>query len=34
MEASITTPVGGTVQRVAIGPVQQVEGGDLVLVVQ
>jgi pyruvate carboxylase len=33
MEASITTPVGGTVQRVAIGPVQQVEGGDLVLVV-
>jgi pyruvate carboxylase len=33
MEASITTPVGGSVQRVAIGPVQQVEGGDLVLVV-
>ncbi len=33
MEASITTPVAGTVQRVAIGPVQQVEGGDLVLVV-
>jgi pyruvate carboxylase len=33
MEASITTPVGGTVQRVALGPVQQVEGGDLVLVV-
>jgi pyruvate carboxylase len=33
MEASITTSVGGTVERVALGPVQQVEGGDLVLVV-
>ncbi len=33
MEASITTPVAGTVQRVAIGAVQQVEGGDLVVVV-
>ncbi|MBD5787499.1 pyruvate carboxylase [Cellulosimicrobium terreum] len=33
MEASITTPVAGTVQRVAIGAVQQLEGGDLVLVV-
>jgi pyruvate carboxylase len=33
MEASITAPVAGTVQRVALGPVQQVEGGDLVLVV-
>jgi pyruvate carboxylase len=33
MEASITTPAGGTVQRVALGEVQQVEGGDLVLVV-
>src|SRR4051794_5555092 len=33
MEASITTPKAGVVQRVAIGPVQQVEGGDLVLVV-
>jgi len=33
MEAAITTPVGGTVQRVAIGAVQQLEGGDLVLVV-
>jgi pyruvate carboxylase len=33
MEASITTPVAGTVQRVAIATVQQVEGGDLVLVV-
>jgi pyruvate carboxylase len=33
MEAAITTPVAGTVQRVAIGAVQQVEGGDLVLVI-
>ncbi|MBC7289753.1 MAG: pyruvate carboxylase [Actinotalea sp.] len=33
MEASITTPVGGTVQRLAIGAVQQLEGGDLVLVI-
>jgi pyruvate carboxylase len=33
MEASITTPVAGVVGRLAIGPVQQVEGGDLVLVV-
>ena len=33
MEASITSPVAGTVQRVAIGSVQQVEGGDLVVVI-
>jgi pyruvate carboxylase len=33
MEASITTPKAGVVQRAAIGSVQQVEGGDLVLVV-
>ena len=33
MEASITTAVAGKVQRVALGSVQQVEGGDLVLVV-
>ena len=33
MEASITTPVGGTVQRLAIGALQQVEGGDLLIVV-
>ncbi len=33
MEASITTPIAGTVQRLALGSVQQVEGGDLVLVV-
>ncbi|MBV9313264.1 MAG: pyruvate carboxylase [Pseudonocardia sp.] len=31
MEASITTPRGGTVSRLAIGRVQQVEGGDLLL---
>ncbi|WP_199421488.1 pyruvate carboxylase [Actinotalea solisilvae] len=33
MEAAITTPIGGTVQRVAIGGVQQLEGGDLVMVI-
>lgn len=33
MEANITTPVGGTVKRLAIGSQQQVEGGDLLLVV-
>lgn len=33
MEAAITTPVAGTVQRLAISTVQQLEGGDLVLVV-
>ena len=33
MEASITTPVGGTVERLAIGGHQQVEGGDLILVI-
>ncbi|MDO8107739.1 pyruvate carboxylase [Isoptericola sp. b441] len=33
MEAAITTPVAGTVHRLAIGAVQQLEGGDLVLVV-
>ena len=33
MEASITTPVGGTVRRLAIGAVQQVEGGDLIVVI-
>ena len=33
MEAAITTSIAGTVQRVAIGAVQQVEGGDLVLVI-
>lgn len=33
MEAAITTPVAGTVQRVAIANVQQLEGGDLVMVI-
>jgi len=33
MEAAITTPVGGTVRRVAIANVQQLEGGDLVMVI-
>ena len=33
MEANITTPVGGTVERLAIGGHQQVEGGDLILVI-
>jgi pyruvate carboxylase len=32
MEAAITAPVAGTVARLAIGAVQQVEGGDLLLV--
>src|SRR5919107_1434098 len=32
MEASITAPVTGTVERLAIGEVQQVEGGDLLVV--
>ncbi|NUS49528.1 MAG: pyruvate carboxylase, partial [Nocardioidaceae bacterium] len=32
MEASITAPVGGTVERLALDGTQQVEGGDLVLV--
>ncbi|MGY1710807.1 pyruvate carboxylase [Geodermatophilus sp. SYSU D00758] len=32
MEAAITAPVAGTVQRLAIGEVQQVEGGDLLVV--
>jgi pyruvate carboxylase len=33
MEANITTPVGGTVSRVTIGEHQQVEGGDLLVVI-
>ena len=32
MEASITAPVAGTVERLAFAGTQQVEGGDLVLV--
>ncbi|WP_448612382.1 pyruvate carboxylase [Geodermatophilus sp. URMC 60] len=34
MEASITAPVGGTVERLAISEVQQVEGGDLLVVLR
>jgi pyruvate carboxylase len=34
MEAAITTPVAGTVRRLAIGAVQPLEGGDLVLVIE
>ncbi|NLJ53641.1 MAG: pyruvate carboxylase [Intrasporangiaceae bacterium] len=33
MEANITAPTAGTVERLAIGEHQQVEGGDLILVV-
>ena len=33
MEANITTPVAGTVQRLAIGSPQAVEGGDLLVVI-
>jgi len=34
MEAGITAPSGGTVARVAIGSVAQVEGGDLLVVLE
>jgi pyruvate carboxylase len=34
MEASITASAGGTVSRLAINSVQQVEGGDLLLVLE
>ncbi|MDO5504251.1 MAG: biotin/lipoyl-containing protein, partial [Actinomycetia bacterium] len=33
MEANITAPTAGTVERLAIGEHQQVEGGDLILVI-
>ena len=33
MDASITRPVGSTLQRLAIGAQQQVEGGDVLIVV-
>jgi pyruvate carboxylase len=33
MEAAITAPKAGTVERLALGSIQQVEGGDLVLVI-
>jgi pyruvate carboxylase len=34
MEAAITAPKAGTVARLAVGGVQQVEGGDLLIVLQ
>ncbi len=34
MEAAITTSIAGAVQRLALGSIQQVEGGDLVLVIK
>ncbi|MBO1268529.1 pyruvate carboxylase [Arthrobacter cavernae] len=34
MEASITTPVAGTVSRLAVSAVEQVQGGDLLLIVE
>src|SRR4051794_28817676 len=34
MEAAISAPVAGTVHRLAIGDVQQVEGGDLLVVLR
>ena len=34
MEAAITTPVGWTVHRLAIGAIQQLDGGDLVMVIR
>ncbi len=33
MEAAITAPLDGTVARLAINPVQPVEGGDLLLII-
>ena len=33
-DAGITTPVAGTVRRLAVGARQQVEGGDLLVVVE
>ncbi|MEB7504250.1 pyruvate carboxylase [Arthrobacter koreensis] len=34
MEASITAPVAGTVKRLAVSGVQQVDGGDLLVVIE
>jgi pyruvate carboxylase len=34
MEAAITAPMGGTVKRLAIPVTQQVEGGDLIVVIE
>jgi pyruvate carboxylase len=33
MEASITTPVAGTVTRIALSGTAQVDGGDLIVVI-
>jgi pyruvate carboxylase len=33
MEAAITAPISGKVERIAIAEVAQIEGGDLVLVI-
>jgi pyruvate carboxylase len=33
MEAAITAPISGKVERIAIAEVSQVDGGDLVLVI-
>jgi pyruvate/2-oxoglutarate dehydrogenase complex dihydrolipoamide acyltransferase (E2) component len=33
MEASITTPVAGTVTRIALARAAQVDGGDLIMVI-
>jgi len=34
MEAAITSPIGGVVERVAIPVTQQVDAGDLLVVVR
>ena len=34
MEAAITAPKSGVVQRIAVGPIAQVEGGDLLVVIR
>ncbi|MET0829940.1 MAG: biotin/lipoyl-containing protein, partial [Microbacterium sp.] len=34
MEAAITAPVGGVVERLAISETQQVEAGDLLVVIR
>jgi pyruvate carboxylase len=33
LEAGLTAPCSGTVRRVAVGPQQQVEGGDVLVVI-
>lgn len=33
MEAAITAPRAGVIERIAIGAIQQVDGGDLLLVI-